>query len=101
MPGGQQLVAFTRILHRTTPDILMQEVRVLGFCAEAPPPAPCRDRDGTKGLQPAGCRAALEMQGAGCPQGVRCRAPAQTRATAFMGACCRRAHVPSGSPWKP
>ena len=27
MPGGQQLVAFTRILHRTTPDILMQEVR--------------------------------------------------------------------------
>ena len=32
MPGGQQLVAFTRILHRTTPDILMQEVGVP--CAE-------------------------------------------------------------------
>ena len=25
-PGGQQLVAFTRILHRTKPDILYNEV---------------------------------------------------------------------------
>ena len=27
MPGGNQLVAFTRILHRTQPDILVQEAR--------------------------------------------------------------------------
>ena len=26
MPGGDQLVAFTRILHRTRPDVLMDEV---------------------------------------------------------------------------
>lgn len=28
MPGGETLVAFTRILHRTKPDILMDEVGV-------------------------------------------------------------------------
>lgn len=26
MPGGERLVAFTRVLHRTVPDVLMQEV---------------------------------------------------------------------------
>ena len=26
MPGGEKLVAFTRILHRTKPDVLMDEV---------------------------------------------------------------------------
>lgn len=26
MPGGENMVAFTRILHRTTPDLLMSEV---------------------------------------------------------------------------
>ena len=27
MPGGEGLVGFTRILHRTKPDLLMDEVR--------------------------------------------------------------------------
>ena len=27
MAGGEKLVAFTRILHRQTPDVLMDEVR--------------------------------------------------------------------------
>ena len=28
MPGGEKLVAMTRILHRTTPDEVMDEVRM-------------------------------------------------------------------------
>ena len=27
MPGGEKMVAFTRILHRQKPDVLMDEVR--------------------------------------------------------------------------
>ena len=27
MPGGENMVGFTRILHRTTPDAVMDEVR--------------------------------------------------------------------------
>lgn len=36
MPGGQQMVAFTRILHRTKPDLLMSEVSKLALhCPES------------------------------------------------------------------
>ena len=31
MPGGERLVAFTRIMHRQTPDVLMEEVRTEGL----------------------------------------------------------------------
>ena len=29
MPGGENMVAFTRILHRTTPDAVMSEVNMI------------------------------------------------------------------------
>lgn len=35
LPGGSHMVAITRVLHRTTPDELMEEVKVLSplsFC---------------------------------------------------------------------
>ena len=35
MPGGEGLVAFTRILHRTKPDLIMDEARAHGCRAGA------------------------------------------------------------------
>jgi hypothetical protein len=34
MPGGEKMTGYTRILHRTVPDVLMEEVRDMRGCRQ-------------------------------------------------------------------